>query len=270
MKVMGFTHRHGFRLASASLAAMLLASGCSHPLVVKNMDLYKPEFINSQPRSTKIGLSSVTSTPEEERLALAVANTLKRDGFSVVHPYHASEQNRATVDYVVKLVTSSEYKGSGWNFLINWPGFLIWTPAWHGYNYRAIYGFDADVMHAASNESLPRISAPLDLDIRHADMNRTWTEVSWLEYSVIALVGGIVFTRYDQSITPQLVNSTESRISEYVASKIASSIVSDRDSREQVANNKAKEVVVAAESVQPGQTTQVISAPVATAGASAP
>ena len=211
---------------AALFAAAILSSGCSHTLEVKNMRLYKPDFVNLQGKSIRVGLSTVTSTPEEERLVMAVSNALKREGFKITYPFYPNDENRNSVDYIVKLNCSSEYKGSGWNFLINWPGFLIWTPAWHGYKYRTFYGFDADITNTRTNESLPRISASVDLDIRHADMGRTWTELSWLEWSVIAFIGGIVFTRYDHDVTPLLLDYAEYKISDYVASKIASSLAS--------------------------------------------
>lgn len=218
------------RLLSMPIAALIfvmpILSGCSHTLEVKNMQLYKPQFVNLQGKTIRVGLSAVTSTPEEERLVMAIANALKRDGFQVTYPFYLKEDNQRSVDYIVKLNCSSEYKGSGWNFLINWPGFLIWTPAWHGYKYRAIYGFDADVTNTRTNQALPRISSPIDLDLRHADMGRTWTELSWLEWSVIAFVGGILFTRYDHDVTPLVLNHAEYKIGDYVSSKIASSLIS--------------------------------------------
>ena len=136
-----------------------------------------------------------------------------------------NDANRQTIDFLVKVKTSSEYKGSKWNFLINWPGFLIWAPAWHGYDYRAIYGFDVDITDTRTGTARPRVSIPIDLDIRHADMNRTWTELSWFEWSLIAFIGGIVFTRYDKSVTPLLINAIETHIGDYTSSKIGSTLV---------------------------------------------
>ena len=57
-------------------------------------------------------------------------------------------------------------------------------------------------------------------------MNRTWTELSWLEWSLIAFIGGIVFTRYDNSVTPLLINAIETRIGDYTSSKIGSTLIS--------------------------------------------
>jgi len=197
-------------------------------LEIKNLDMYKAPFINSEHTNVSIGLIGVTSSPEEDRLLTAAANALKRDGFKVEFPFFVNDTTRSSVDFIVKVKTSSEYKGSGWNFLINWPGFLVWAPAWHGYDYRVIYGFDMDITDTKTGTSLPRLSTPIDLDIRHADMNRTWTELSWLEWSMIAFIGGIVFTRYDKSLTPQLINAIETKIGDYTSSKIGSTVIAAR------------------------------------------
>lgn len=217
--------RRGVTAHLVLAVAAFLASGCAHTLEVKNLELYKAEFINSQSTGATVGLISVASQPEEERLVIATANALKRDGFKLTHPFFPNDENKALVDFIVKLTTSSNYQGSGWNFLINWPGFLLWTPAWHGYDYRAIYNFDADITDMKHNRTLPRLSIPIDLDIRHAAINRTWTEVSWFEWSAIAFIGGIVFTRYDKSVTPLLLDATETHIGDYVSSKIASTLI---------------------------------------------
>ena len=207
------------------VTVLMVSSGCAHTLEVKNLDLYKAPFVNSQETKAKIGMIGVTSSPEEERLLMAAANALKRDGFRVEYPFFISDANKNAVDFTVKVSTSSACEASGWNFLINWPGFLIWTPAWHGYDYRAIYSFDVDITDTHAGTAFPRLSIPIDLDIRHAAMNRTWTEISWLEWSAIAFVGGIIFIRYDHSVTPLLINAIETKIGDYTSSKIASTLI---------------------------------------------
>ena len=212
----------------AAVVACAWLSGCAHQLEIKNLSLYTPTMISSSASGTKVGLVAETITPEEGRLIVAIANALKRDGINLTYPFISTPENLHAVDYAVKVITNSQYMGSSWNFLINWPGFLIWAPAWHGYNYRALFKFDIDITDAKTNASMPRISAPVDLDIRHAALNRTWTEISWLEWSAIAFVGGLVFTRYDRSITPSLIDATENKIADYVASKITSAIAASK------------------------------------------
>ncbi len=190
------------------------------------MDSYKAGFLNSSPKNISVGISTSTTTPDEERFIVAVANALKRDGINVIYPFYSNEESLKTVDYVLKIATSSEFKGSGMNFLINWPGFLIFAPALFGYSYTANFNFDVDITDVKTNTTLPRINIPIEINFRHADMNRTWTEISWLEFSVIAFIGGICFIQYDKSVTPALMNSLEYKLGDYVESKIIAAVVS--------------------------------------------
>src|SRR3990172_12396236 len=135
---------------------MILMGGCAHPLVIKNLDSYRAYGVSSFEKPLKIGIATDATEPEQKRLMDGIANALGGYSAQVVMPYQANSQKE--VDFIAHVDIQTEYKGSGWNFLINWPGFLIWTPAWHGYNYRALYGFDADITNTRTNESLPRIS----------------------------------------------------------------------------------------------------------------
>ena len=205
---------------------LMSTSGCTHNLEVKNMSLYKPSFMGTVPEKTVVGIIKPTATVEEERVIDATINGLKKNGFQVVYPFIKGSTDESNLDFLVNFNTSSEYKGSKWNFLINWPGFLIWTPAWHGYDYRVIYKLDAGINDVKNKRDLPNLTMPMDLEIRHAAMNRTWTEISWLEWSAIAFIGGFVFTRYDKNLTPQLLDHSENKIGDYFASKITETVLS--------------------------------------------
>jgi len=210
---------------------IVVISGCAHPLTLKNLSNYKPIFINSEYANSVIGLSVASSSPEEERLVLATANSLKRDGFKVIYPFFQNEENKKSVDFIIKITPSSQFEGSGINFLINWPGFIIFAPALFGYSYTVNFNFDVDIADIKSNTELPRVAIPINLLIKHADMNRTWTEISWFEVSAIAFIGGIVFTGYDKSVTPMVLDSYENKIGDYIASKIASAVIANKQSK---------------------------------------
>jgi hypothetical protein len=219
-----------FKPQLAMLLLIVVISGCAHPLTLKNLSNYKPIFINSEYANSTIGISVASSSPEEERLILATANSLKRDGFKVIYPFYQNEESKKSVDFIIKIAPSSEYQGSGINFLINWPGFIIFAPALFGYSYAVNFNFDVDIMDIKSNTEIPRVAIPINLLIKHADINRTWTEISWLEVSAIAFIGGIVFTGYDKSVTPMILDSYENKIGDYIASKIAAAVIAKKQS----------------------------------------
>jgi hypothetical protein len=121
---------------------------------------------------------------------------------------------------VAEINITPEYKGSGWNFLINWPGFLVFVPALNGYVYKANYQVDIALAKSANPAQKDAWTMPINLDLRHAEIDRTWTEIGWLEWGVIPLIGGIVFTQYDPDVTPILIDAIETPVGDYIAQEI--------------------------------------------------
>ena len=149
----------------------------------------------------------------------------QKNGISVVYPYYSNTASTPDVDYVAKINFLEEYKGSGMNFLVNFPGFLIFAPALFGYGYTVKYDYNIDLTTQETGESFPRLNIPIELKVRHAAPNRTWTEISWFEVGVIALIGGIVFVSYDESVTDLVLDQYENKLGDYVASKLTRMIL---------------------------------------------
>ena len=107
-----------------TLMAICMCSGCAHQLTVTNLDRYQTGTANSFNRPITIGVAPQDGIhgPTDQKLGAAIAGQLGAYGAKVVMPYTASAQN---VDVVAAIGVDSTYQGSGWNFLINWPGFLI-------------------------------------------------------------------------------------------------------------------------------------------------
>ncbi len=232
----------GFKKFAALFLILVFISGCAHPLTMENISLYRAGFINSGLTNSSIGLNAVTSTPEEERLVLAVANSLKKEGFRVIYPYYQNNNNSQGVDYSIKINAGSEFKGSGANFFVNFPGFLIFAPALLGYSYNVNFDFNIDVVDNKNNTNIPRITVPIKLRIKHADINRTWTEISWLEVGGIAFISGLFFMGYDKSVTPLMMDNAENKLGDYVSSKISATLVgvnaSTKNSQQAAINTK--------------------------------
>lgn len=212
------------KIAQCSLGFMLmigvsLSSGCAHPLVVKNLDRYQTGTANSLTTPLTIGIAPQDGVhgPTGSKLATAIAGQLSQFKANVIMPYIAGAGN---ADVVASIGVDSKFEGSGWNFLINFPGFLIFTPAWHGYVYEVSHDIHVRLNRGTNNEPIDSFTLPVTLDVRHADINRTWTEISYLEVGVIALVGGILFIDYDDRVTPLLADVTSDSLGKYVAQEI--------------------------------------------------
>jgi hypothetical protein len=140
----------------------------------------------------------------------------------VLYPY--TQRSSKKVDVKAQITIIPEYSGSGWNFLINFPGFLVWAPAWHGYNYNVTYKTKIHLYSTADKKTFAILNIPIYLNVRHADICRTWTEISWLEVGIIALIGGIVFIGYDDDVTPLLIEETQLPLGDYLAARIVSCV----------------------------------------------
>lgn len=200
------------------LAALLAGAGCTHTLEVKNLNSYRSASIVSLKKPMTIGMVQTTESPESHRLVKAVGQALGKNSAQVLLPYTPTPDR--PVDVVAEINITSEYKGSGWNFLINWPGFLVFVPALNGYVYKANYQVDIALANSANPLQKDTWTMPINLDLRHAEIDRTWTEIGWLEWGVIPLIGGIVFTQYDPDVTPVLMDVIETPVGDYIAQEI--------------------------------------------------
>ena len=200
------------------LGIMMFGSGCAHTLEVKNIRSYENMQMNPLQKPVTIGVVPATEDVDSQQLMKGIGTALGRYSATVLLPYSPGNATRA--DVVANIKIRSEYKGSGWNFLINFPGFIIFTPAWNGYVYKANYNVDILLAKGADNSRIDAWSTPINLDLRQAEFDRTWTEISWLEVGAIAFVGGIVFTGYDTDVTQPLVEKIENPIGDYIAQEI--------------------------------------------------
>lgn len=209
------------------LFAIFLISGCTHPMEIKNAEDYFSPPSPPLAKPIKLGVTSSSVTdPKNSRYVNAIIDALQRSGNfeRVLYPYSLTV-NQGQADMLIDIAVNPKYDGSGVNFWINWPGFLIFSPAIWGYKYTAEIETRVSITDLKNNAS-KQFAIPTHYVFRHADMGRTWTEVSWFEVSVIALIGGIVFTGYDDDITPEFITKVSPNYGAYVSKKIVDALQS--------------------------------------------
>lgn len=209
-------------VAALILVAAVFGSGCAHQLEVKNLRSYHNMQMNPLNKPVTIGVIPSTEDIDSQRLMKGVGNALAKYSATILMPYSPGSSRKA--DVVANIAIRPEYEGSGWNFLVNFPGFLVWAPAWNGYVYHVNYNVQIMLTNAADGSKIDSWAIPINLNLRHAAMDRTWTEISWFEVGVIALVGGIVFIQYDDDVTPLLVEKIEVPIGDYIGQEIVNRI----------------------------------------------
>lgn len=210
-------------LRTGLLASMLgLLIGCSHSLEIKNLSQYQAASLTTLPKQFSVGVATPNTEETGKTLVTGIANGLNKYAGSVIYPYAPSSSQ--PVDLITNINIHPDHKGSGANFFINFPGFLIWTPAWNGYVYHPFYKVDIELLRGSDNEKVDSFSVPISLDVRHADIGRTWTEISWFEVGIIAFISGFVFINYDDDITPMVETQIKTPIGEYIAQEITNRV----------------------------------------------
>jgi hypothetical protein len=195
--------------------------GCTHPLTVDNFPSAAAVASTTTPRLFVVGLVNQTGAALSDEYIAAVATALPEQPVvsQVVYPYVKG----SAADVVAYLEVNPEYKGAGSNFWVNFPGFLVWAPAWNGYKYYANPHTQVRLT-SATGAPLGETSWDYEYQFHQADMGRTWTEISWLEAGIIALVGGAVFTRYDQDQSAPFAQAVSQNYGRMVASTIGQAL----------------------------------------------
>ena len=202
------------------IAAVCIAmAGCTHQLACKNIGDYRPTALGTVSKPLAIGIVPIGGDEYGDQLIRYVRDSLVlKYNAKVILPYLPGSSEPA--DIVATLSVKPKYEGSGWNFLVNFPGFLVFVPALNGYVYQVGYDTSVVLQNTEDSTTIATFEVPITLNLRHADINRTWTEVSWLEFGVIAFVGGIVFTQYDTNVSPIVMKDLGPQLGEYLATEI--------------------------------------------------
>lgn len=211
------------RLLLPSLALVsLIAAGCSHPLRITNLeDFYTPPSMMLK-EPVVLGVSSNSSlSPEQSRYVAAIVDALQKNSSvgRIIYPYNRAA-NADRVDAAVDIAVHPKYSGDGSNFWVNFPGFLIFAPAIWGYGYNA--QIETVVTIDSPTNGSQRLQIPTRYRFRQAEIDRTWTEVGWLEVGIIPLIGGFAFMQYDPDVTTDFIIQAGPSYGAFVANRILS------------------------------------------------
>lgn len=191
-------------------AVIAILNGCAHQLEIRNIGMYSCPNYPIRNKETQISVQPSGTDAYSDKLATSVSRQLN-------HYLKVTSECTPDTDLIASYNITPKYKGSGWNFLINWPGYLIWAPAWNGYAYTIDYDVDVKLYEPGKRNPVDHFNLPVNLDIHHASMDRTWTEIS----GPTAFVGGFVFMKYDHDVTHLVVAEEGPLLGNYIAKVIA-------------------------------------------------
>lgn len=221
------------KLKNIIFIIFLVLIGCSHELTIKNLHLYSVpmKFTKVGGMKPSVAVLPFSGKPDDMFYYNAIIGRMgMSSAFGEFYTDYIPMRENATSkkpDIVLTITPLSDYQSSGWNFLINWPGFLIFTPAWNGYIYHANIMTVVDIKNAEGS-TINQLQVPMSFDIRQAEFDRTvFTGITWLEVSALAFGGGFYNALvFDRDIIGQLQFHIKDSYSNYVVNELESRILS--------------------------------------------
>lgn len=200
-----------------------LIVNCSHNLHIHNVeDYYSPT--PSLNKKYSIGIvNSTRNKLQEKHLEDIVAAFRASGNFDVTYP--ATKASGKKFDYVIDISPNASYDGKGTNFLVSFPGFLIFMPYWNGYGYTA--NIDTKVqMNDSSNKDLGFKNHRVEYRMNHSEFDRTWTMgTDWLlTFGVLSFIGGFVYMGFDSDIENEVFRNYSPAYAKYIVNKISQDI----------------------------------------------
>jgi hypothetical protein len=203
------------------IAIGLSFSACAHELQVVNLQNYIVTNPVGNPEvRPRVAIRPFSGKPEDKFYHFALAQQV---GFD---PYYQVVDNEADADFLLTLEPSVRYRSSLLNLPIMFPGFLAFTPAWHGYVYRAEIETRYDIRDRHGKQ-IGGENLPVAYDIRHADMPRTaLANFGWFPLlQPLPLVGGIYDAIvFDDAITGRVENAVRENYGRYVYRQIGADL----------------------------------------------
>jgi hypothetical protein len=242
----------------AGLVSMLGLCACSHELAVKNMHMYQtPVSYAKAERPLNVAVLPFRGSNDDLFFYNALLERMNANPMvaSLTTDYVPGRPLAAPPDLVLGVRPSVRYRSSFVNFFVNWPGFIILTPTWNGYVYRADILTTVELCDA-DGRPYDQLDVPVSYNLRHADADRTiFTGLTWLEVSSLALFGGIYNAmNFDRDVIPPLQLMVKDSYGQFIAAQLngklqnASLVAAARDKHALEAQNAPPETIPAAAS----------------------
>lgn len=203
-----------------------LVSGCSYPLSITSEP--KSNGSNKSPKPVSLGFSHT-----EDKLINSVIDEVGR--YATIKSAKKDYQFGTGVeapDYMCELSQTTSYNASGQNFIITFPGFLIFTHSWLGYKYYIDIATQSKVL---TPDGVVKTEAVFTTpyEIRFTSFARgASSSLGWFTpgYGVLNIITATIFaTSYDDRATPSFIENVKPSYSMYVSKELLNQIASLQD-----------------------------------------
>lgn len=195
--------------------------GCSSELAWTNSGAYRTVAFDTSREGLLVLLENASSTEESELLCLQVAQALAtRGGYRV--RYMAAGNVKA--DVRLRMSVTAQHRGKVSNIFVSFPGYLIFTQGWLGNGYTVDYDVTCAITNAVTGESIGTVRVPIQMELRHTDVGRSWADCLIWPVAPLSLINGLYCTTYDKDITPQLNTLAYPTLGEHIAAQLIARI----------------------------------------------
>lgn len=212
------TRIHLSAIALLFLTSMALSTACSHTMEIRNRDAFRA--VARTETSIRVGIERNLDGDESElALAEALQHGLMTHGSIERVAFVDSAPADFVPDYLIQFETKTEYDGSGLNYWITFPGFLVFAHAWNGLAYEADVRTRLSVRHASS-EGYDKRLLETKYDLRHATFLRgALISSGWYTpfYGGLNLIMGFFMLPYDNKATTPFLREVQKPYGSYVA-----------------------------------------------------
>jgi hypothetical protein len=209
------------------LLVISLTLGCTYALKVTNEGDFEPETTTLL-RQVKLGVLN-----NNDELLSDVVNKLQMDP-NIAEIKLLNEKNSdVDVDYKQKLERKARYRASGQNFVITFPGFILFAHAWAGYKYYVDITTNSTLL-SKDGKILRRAAFKTPYEIRYTSFARGAISslCGWIlpPYGGLDIIAGAFFAgSFDHRGTEEFYDKVKDSYSSYIASKIVGQIKKQED-----------------------------------------
>ena len=219
----------------------LVGASCSHRMEVTNYRDYEMHFA-SREISNKVDLAvkpgGGSLRPANRWMYNAVVEKLlTRREIGKFSSDYIESRATFTPDFFLEIRTDVEYDTSGKNFFVNFPGGIVFAPAWNGYFYSADMTTTVAIS-SPSGELLEWLKIETPYEFKHSDFSRTWYPL--FQFNILNVFGGI-FTAlvYDDDATQAFEDAVQENYSEYVTHELLQGLLQLEQNDSPPANESA-------------------------------
>lgn len=201
-------------------ALVVASAACTHDMrIVEADERFAPGRLN---RSVRVAIEAAAAEHDERMLVDFVQDALTRHSSVERVAVNGQAPPDFLPDFVVRVQPVTEYDASGLNYLITFPGFIVFTHAWNGFHYSADID-TAVVVTTPAGDELGRAQIPSSYALRHTSFTRgAVTSSGWYTpfSGGINLIIGFFMINYDEKATDPFLEDVRDRYGRMVADEV--------------------------------------------------